>query len=101
MNSLHRPVSGSSAGTDSMFLATKIAAPRESARWVQRPRLLTRLGVPPNARVNLVHAGAGFGKTALLAQWQHALTRAGIPAAWLSVDAHDDEIHVFIAYLAA
>ena len=96
-----RSVPEFSGETDSMFLATKIAAPREGAHWVQRPRLLSRLGVPARCRVNLVHAGPGFGKTALLAQWQHDLSRAGIPAAWLSVDARDDDIHLFIAYLAA
>ena len=84
-----------------MFLATKLAAPRARTRWVPRRRLLARLGVPPRFRVNLVHAGAGFGKTALLAQWQHELACAGIPAAWLSVDRSDNDIHVFIAYLAA
>ena len=85
----------------SIFLATKITAPRSSARWVRRPRLLSRLGVPPRARVILVHAGAGFGKTSLLAQWQHELSCSAIPVAWLSIDASDDDIHVFIAYLAA
>lgn len=85
----------------SIFLATKITAPRDSARWVPRPRLLSRLGVPAAARVNLIHAGPGFGKTALLTQWQRELSRNGIQVAWLSVDAHDDDIHLFIAYLAA
>ncbi len=87
--------------SESMFLATKLAAPRVRSRWVPRQRLLSRLGVPPRFRVTLVHAGAGFGKTALLAQWQHELACAGIPTAWLSVDRSDDDIHVFIAYLAA
>jgi len=91
----------SSGEADSIFLATKISAPRANARWVQRPRLLSRLGIPPRSRINLVHAGPGFGKTALLAQWQHDLNVAGIPTAWLSVDAHDDDVHLFIAYLAA
>jgi LuxR family maltose regulon positive regulatory protein len=86
---------------DSIFLATKISAPRVGARWVQRPRLLSRLGVPAKSRINLVHAGPGFGKTALLAQWQRDLAVAGIPAAWLSVDSNDDDVHIFIAYLAA
>lgn len=101
MPAVHRRTPEPSGDPDAMFLATKIAAPRGSSRWVQRPRLLARLGVPARSRVNLVHAGAGFGKTALLAQWQHDLARAGIRVAWLSVDARDDDIHLFIAYLAA
>ncbi len=90
-----------SGDADSIFLATKISPPRVNARWVQRPRLLTRLGAPPRSRVNLIHAGPGFGKTALLAQWEHDLAVAGIATAWLSVDANDDDVHLFIAYLAA
>ncbi len=95
---LHEEAAGDSA---SMFLATKLVAPRVRARWVARPRLLARFGVPPRSRVILVHAGAGFGKTALLAQWQHELSCSGITVAWLSVDASDDDIHLFIAYVAA
>ena len=85
----------------SIFLATKISPPRDSARWIRRPRLLSRLGVPASSRVSLVHAGPGFGKTSLLAQWQHDLARAGIAVAWLSVDPQDDDVHLFIAYVAA
>ena len=48
-----------------------------------------------------MHAGPGFGKTALLTHWLRDLAKAGVPVAWLSVDAGDNDIHVFIAYLAA
>jgi LuxR family maltose regulon positive regulatory protein len=101
MDSVHQPAPESWGEAGSIFLATKIAAPRESARWLRRPRLLDHLGVPPAAPLSLVHAGPGFGKTALLVQWQRDLSRAGIPVAWLSVDQNDDNIHLFIAYLAA
>ena len=85
-----------SGDAESIFLATKISAPRVSARWVQRPRLLSRLGVPAVSRISLVHAGPGFGKTALLAQWHNELVLAGVQTAWLSVDANDDDIHIYI-----
>lgn len=101
MDAAHHSAPESWGDTGSIFLATKIAPPRDSARWIRRPRLLNRLGVPAASRVNLVHAGPGFGKTALLTHWQRDLSRAGIAVAWLSVDPNDDDVHLFIAYLAA
>jgi LuxR family maltose regulon positive regulatory protein len=83
------------------FLSTKIALPKVSPRWIERAHLIDRLGVPPVARVTLLHAGPGFGKTACLAQWQKALTNSGIRVAWLSIDADDDDVAVFLGYLAA
>ncbi|MCC6197932.1 MAG: hypothetical protein IT518_26055 [Burkholderiales bacterium] len=83
------------------FLSTKIALPKVPSRWIERARLIERLGVPPAARVTLLHAGPGFGKTACLAQWQKALTANGVRVAWLSVDADDDDVAAFLGYLAA
>ena len=51
--------------------------------------------------MSLIHAAAGFGKTSCLAQWKGALALAGIRVAWLSLDTDDDDIHMFIAYVAA
>jgi LuxR family transcriptional regulator, maltose regulon positive regulatory protein len=93
--------SPSLSSTDSMFLATKIVGPRGRDRSVARPRLLARLGVPPACQVSLIHAAAGFGKTSCLAQWKGALALAGTRVAWLSLDADDDDLHLFIAYVAA
>ncbi|HTQ00353.1 MAG TPA: LuxR C-terminal-related transcriptional regulator [Casimicrobiaceae bacterium] len=85
----------------SFFLSTKIALPKVPARWIERARLIERLGVPPAARVTLLHAGPGFGKTACLAQWQKALTASGVRVAWLSIDSDDDDVATFLGYLAA
>ena len=86
---------------DSPFLATKIALPKVAPRWIDRPRLIDRLGVPPSARVTLLHAGPGFGKTACLAQWQKRLALSGIRVAWYTVEQDDDDIAVFLGYAAA
>jgi len=83
------------------FLSTKIALPKTSSRWIERPRLIERMGTPPTARVTILHAGPGFGKTACLAQWQKALTTIGVRTAWLSVDPDDDDAAAFLGYLAA
>ncbi|NGZ85151.1 LuxR C-terminal-related transcriptional regulator [Duganella aceris] len=85
-----------------IFRRTKIAPPPSGKRWVHRARLLTLLGVPPRARLSLIHAGAGFGKSACLLQWHQALQLGGTKAAWLSLDHDDrDDLLTFIAYVAA
>jgi len=56
---------------------------------VNRPRLLRELTSPASAKLVLVSAPAGFGKTTLLAQWRSAAAHAH-PVAWLSLDRGDD-----------
>jgi LuxR family maltose regulon positive regulatory protein len=53
--------------------------------------------------LTLVCAPAGFGKTALLAEWLHGRQAAGEPlrVAWLSVEADDNDPARFLTYLAA
>lgn len=50
------------------------------------------------AAVVTVIAGAGYGKTTLLAQWAAAETR---PVAWLSIEARDNDPGVLLTYLDA
>lgn len=64
----------------------KITVPGAPRSLVSRPRLLTRLDHATAARVTLVRAPAGSGKTLLLADW--ARRTAGV--AWVSVDGDDN-----------
>jgi LuxR family maltose regulon positive regulatory protein len=48
--------------------------------------------------LTLVSAPAGFGKTTLLAQW---IAESGLPAAWLSLEAEDNDPTRFLSYLIA
>ena len=89
------------AAPESLFLATKIAIPKAQPRWIARARLVDRLGVPPAARVTLLHAGPGFGKTASLVQWQKELVLAGVRVAWYTAEYEDSNPAAFIGYLAA
>jgi LuxR family transcriptional regulator, maltose regulon positive regulatory protein len=57
--------------------------------WVNRPRLLSELTAATSAKLVLVNAPAGFGKTTLLAQWRSAAAEDR-PVAWLSLDRGDD-----------
>ena len=51
------------------LLETKLYLPRPRAGLVPRPRLSERLDAGAAAKLMLVSAPAGFGKTTLLAEW--------------------------------
>ena len=69
---------------------TKLHGPGWRKEWVNRPRLLTELTGTASAKLVLVNAPAGFGKTTLLAQWRSTAAE-GRPVAWLSLDRGDDD----------
>src|SRR5215831_9609721 len=85
--SVAAPAGAAKSGQD-VLLATKLHVPRPQPGFVQRPRLVQAL-VEGLARGRvLVCAPAGFGKTALLADWARG---GGGPAAWLGLDAGDSD----------
>jgi LuxR family maltose regulon positive regulatory protein len=68
---------------------TKFHAPIARKEWVEREELVGYLaGV--TARLILVSAPAGSGKTTLVAQW-HSSQAEGRPFAWISLDAGDND----------
>jgi LuxR family maltose regulon positive regulatory protein len=67
----------------------KIEAPRQPSTTVERPRLLAGLPGLEQARLVLMIAPAGFGKTTLLTQWRTASIEAGQRSAWLTLDDAD------------
>ena len=71
-----------------MLLATKLHVPRRQPGFVGRPRLMQALDEGLARRLILMCAPAGFGKTALLADWAR---RGERPVAWLSLDAGDND----------
>ena len=71
-----------------VLLATKLYLPGPAPGLVPRPRLLARLDEGLARGLVLVCAPAGYGKTVLLADWAR---RGGQPAAWLSLDAGDND----------
>ncbi|CAI0982642.1 Serine/threonine-protein kinase pknK [Serratia rubidaea] len=81
------------------LILTKFVPPRSSAQLLPRPRLLECLDQVRLRRLAIVCAGAGFGKTTLLAQWHRQLVDQGEHIAWLSLDEDDDDVWQFIPYL--
>ncbi len=66
-------------------IETKFHAPGLHRGWVERAHLVQPLAAAAAAKLILVDAPAGFGKTTLVAQWQ-ASGMESRPFAWLSLD---------------
>jgi len=80
------------------LLAAKLHVPRPRTHLVPRAQLIERLQQGMARQLTLLSAPAGFGKTTLLAQW---LAKSAIPAAWLSLEAEDNDPTRFLSYLIA
>ncbi len=80
------------------LLRTKLYRPPLSHDLIIRNRLLERLHTGLSGKVTLLCTPAGFGKSTLLAQW---LERSQRPAAWLSLDGHDEDLAVFVSGFTA
>jgi len=76
------------AAEQDVLLATKLHVPGPRPGFVPRPRLAGALGEGLARGMILACAPAGFGKTALLADWARSGDRR---VAWLSLDAADDD----------
>src|SRR5215469_9968874 len=81
-----------------MILATKLYIPPPRPNVVRRPRLIERLNEWLQHKLTLISAPAGFGKTTLLSD---RLAGGAPPAAWLSLDAGDNDPARFLVYLIA
>ena len=89
----------SSRGPGTVLLTTKLAPPTPRAGAVPRRDLLARLDAGLEARLTVVVAAAGWGKSTLLAQWMAESGRARF--AWVSLDEHDDDPGRFWLYVVA
>jgi len=83
-------------GVVSPLLAAKVRVPARRREAVARPRLVGRVGRA--ARLTLVSAPAGFGKTTLLTEWL-AQAPGGPAVAWVSLDERDNDPGTFWTYV--
>ncbi len=79
------------------MLRTKLYPPR-LPRIVPRERLLSDLDTARSAKLAIVTAGAGYGKSTLAGDF---LAKTGRPFAWYTLEDTDSDLSVFITYLVA
>src|SRR5438094_3011913 len=83
------------------LLSTKLALPRPRRSLVAREPLLARLDAALEHKLTLLSAPAGFGKTTLVSEWcaSRAARPDGLSAAWVSLDAGDNDPARFWRYM--
>src|SRR5688572_18694543 len=93
-----RPGSTGQAWQPSDLIRTKLYIPQARPNLVARPALIARLNEGLTRKLTLISAPAGFGKTTLLSAW---IAGGPVPAAWVSLDARDNDPLRFATYLVA
>ncbi|HEY5848815.1 MAG TPA: LuxR C-terminal-related transcriptional regulator [Microlunatus sp.] len=83
----------------SQLVETKLYLPRLRRSLVARPRLSGRLDRGSEAKLTLISAPAGFGKTTLLTAWLAAADTQDRSVAWLSLDQSDRQPATFWTYV--
>ncbi len=82
------------------MLRSKASASKQRVDLIERPSLTRILNRSLSARVTLLDAPAGYGKTTLLNSWRQTLREDGHKVCWLSVDAQDNDPVQLLAYIA-
>ncbi|HLG16993.1 MAG TPA: BTAD domain-containing putative transcriptional regulator [Blastocatellia bacterium] len=79
-----------------LFLKTKLLPPRLGRQILPRPRLIERMHSYLDGPATIVCANAGCGKTTVVADFIHSCS---LPSVWYQIDASDQDLGVFFAYL--
>ena len=82
------------------ILATKLRIPALAGGVVERPRLYPLLDQSRCQSLTILSAPQGFGKTTLVADWLRR-SQIEVPAAWVSLTHHDNQLHFFWSYIFA
>lgn len=81
---------------DENILLSKLIPPEPAAHYMRRARVMKKLSNSHNAKLTILHSGAGFGKSSALAQF---LADQSIAYSWYQVTADDDDILPFLRHL--
>ncbi|WP_424767692.1 LuxR C-terminal-related transcriptional regulator [Paenibacillus sp. sgz302251] len=81
-----------------MILSTKLHIPQARVSLVSRPGLIAKLNEGMKAKLTLISAQAGYGKTTALSEW---VKQCGALVAWVSVDKQDNDWVQFWSYVTA
>lgn len=97
----HTSTDTKSARQSPSLLQHKLTRPSPGPVLISRKRLEDFFEVAEWAKLILVRAPVGFGKTTAMLQWYERLQNKGVKTAWLSVDEGDNDGGTFLAYLVA
>ena len=78
------------------LIHNKVISPRFVTPTLRRPRLLNWLDEHSECRAMVIAAGAGYGKTTLLWQWEQTVD---FPCYWYKLDRNDRDWTLHISYL--
>jgi LuxR family transcriptional regulator, maltose regulon positive regulatory protein len=81
-----------------MIVSTKLHIPQVRNTLVSRPRLMRKFNEGMEAKLTLVSAQAGYGKTTALSEWAK---QCGSFVAWVSLDKQDNDWIQFWSYITA
>lgn len=83
-----------------MAQSSKFNLPGTNAAFVRRHAVAERIERAAAAKLILVRAPAGFGKTTALQQIHEQMRAAGAATAWITLDAADNDVPRFLSCLA-
>ena len=78
---------------------TRFRPPVVTKSLVERGRLIEALEAGGTARLIVIHAPAGYGKTTLASQWCEIVGQQGVAVAWLSVGSDDNSVVWFLLHV--
>ncbi|GAA4409244.1 LuxR C-terminal-related transcriptional regulator [Quisquiliibacterium transsilvanicum] len=83
------------------LVAAKLTPRLGTARFLARPRLIEMLDRAVGAKLVVVRAPAGFGKTTFLVEYHRRLQQRGVATAWLTLDEADNDVSRFLSHVLA
>jgi hypothetical protein len=92
----HAAADPSTVSMPDTLLQTKLGIPPSRPNLVPRPHLLEALDRAREAKLTLISAPAGFGKTTILTAWAR---QCDSPIAWLSLSADENDPSRFFLYM--
>jgi LuxR family maltose regulon positive regulatory protein len=81
--------------------ARKLHAPLPSPHPLHRAHITRDLRAIQRAKLVVIRAPAGFGKTAVMLQMREAIAKTGTRTAWLTLDDLDNNVPRFLGFIGA
>jgi LuxR family maltose regulon positive regulatory protein len=89
------PVESSASRSGSI----KFASPKSADSHLSRSHLLQQMANADAARLILIRAAAGFGKTTLMQQYREHCMTSGKPVLWINLETADNDLQRFVNLL--